>query len=99
MQQDQTMLSGPNSVVSSGGVPVGGDRSQMTPTLSPERRLDEAQLEPAGFLDGAGSGDEWLQQMLEPNRPDDVFDAFSGSNVLASDFRTLPFVVSRYLLS
>jgi hypothetical protein len=39
--------------------------------------------------------DEWLQQMLEPNLPEDMFDGFPGSNVVTSDFRTLPFVVGR----
>jgi hypothetical protein len=45
------------------------------------------------YVDGTSSGDEWLQQMLEPNLPEDVFDGFPGSNVVTSDYRTLPFVV------
>jgi len=46
------------------------------------------------YVDGANSSDEWLQQMLEPNLPEDVFDGFPGPSVVTGDFRTLPFVVS-----
>jgi len=56
-------------------------------------RTGDTTTQALDYVDGADTSDEWLQQMLEPNLPEDVFDGFPGSNVVTSDYRTLPFVV------
>ena len=63
-----------------------------TPGGSSSRTADTT-TQALDYVDGADTSDEWLQQMLEPNLPEDVFDGFPGSNVVTSDYRTLPFVV------
>jgi hypothetical protein len=57
-------------------------------------RVEDLATQASDYVHETGSSDEWLQQMLEPNLPEDLFDGFPGSNVVTSDFRTLPFVVS-----
>jgi hypothetical protein len=65
------------------------------PSQGSSTQIGDTATKALDYVDGTTPSDEWLQQMLEPNLPEDVFDGFPGSNVVTSDFRTLPFVVSR----
>jgi hypothetical protein len=65
------------------------------PSQGSSTQIGDTATQALDYVDDTTPSDEWLQQMLEPNLPEDVFDGFPGSNVVTSDFRTLPFVVSR----
>lgn len=60
--------------------------------------MEDTATQSLDYVDGTDPSDEWLKQMLEPNLTEDVFDGFPGSNVVTSDYRTLPFVVSQHYL-